>query len=83
MDLGDIGLSPASRESTQTNKPLNTYIKTGAQDISYFKKKRKHTVLPYGSVPPQGFKSHERCLTSLDLKAKVIRLMASELKQIL
>ena len=27
---GDIGLSPASRETSQTNKPLKHYTKTGA-----------------------------------------------------
>ena len=41
---GDIGLSPASRETTETNKPPIHYIKMGGQNISSsFKKERKHT----------------------------------------
>ena len=41
---GDIGLSPASRETAQTNNPLKHYTKTGSQNISSsLKKKRKHT----------------------------------------
>ena len=41
---GDIGLSLASRETAQTNKPLKHYTKTGGQNISSsLKKKRKHT----------------------------------------
>ena len=31
---GDISLSPASRETTQTNKPLKHYSKTGGHNIS-------------------------------------------------
>ena len=41
---GDIGLSLASRETTQTNKPPKHYTKTGGHNIrSSLKKKRKHT----------------------------------------
>ena len=46
---GDIGFSPASRETTETNKPPKHYTKMGAiTSAVLFKKKRKHTV----SVPP-------------------------------
>ena len=39
----DIGLFPASRETTQTNEPPKHYTKTGGHNISsYLKKKRKH-----------------------------------------
>ena len=41
---GDISLSLASWETTQTNKPPKHYTKTGGHDISSsLKKKRKHT----------------------------------------
>ena len=41
---GDIGLSPASQEITQTNKPPKHYTKTGDHNIGCcLKKKRKHT----------------------------------------
>ena len=41
---GDIGLSPASRETSQTNKPPKHYTKMGVHNISSsLKKKRKHT----------------------------------------
>ena len=41
---GDIGLPPASRETTQTDKPPKHFTKTWGQDISsLIKKKRKHT----------------------------------------
>ena len=41
---GDIGLSLASRETTQTNKPPKHYTKTLGHNISSsLKKKRKHT----------------------------------------
>ena len=41
---GDIDLSSASRESTQTNNLQKHYTKTGGQNISSsLKKKRKHT----------------------------------------
>ena len=41
---GDIGLSPARRETTQMNKPPKHYTKTGGQNISSsLKKERKHT----------------------------------------
>ena len=48
---GDIGLSPASRETTQANKPPKHHTKIGGQNISSsLKKKRKHTqwVIPNG-----------------------------------
>ena len=39
-----FGLSPASRETTQTNKPPKHYTKTGGHNISSsLKKKRKQT----------------------------------------
>ena len=41
---GDIGLSPASRVTTQTNKPPKHYTVTRGQNISFsLNKKRKHT----------------------------------------
>ena len=45
MNMGDIGLSPASRETTQTSKQPKHYTKTWGQNISSLKKKRKHTEL--------------------------------------
>ena len=41
---GDIGVSPASRETTETNKPPKHYTKTRGQNIHCsLKKKSKHT----------------------------------------
>ena len=69
---GDIGLSPASRETTQTNKPPKHYTKTGGHNISSSLKKKGN--IPNGSVPPKMSKSNKRRLTSLYLNAKVVRL---------
>ena len=46
----DIGLSPASRETAQTNKPQKHYTKTGA--ITSAVLLRKRVKIPNGSVPP-------------------------------
>ena len=47
---GDIGLSPTSRKTTQTNKPPKHHTKKGGPNISSsLKKMSKHTL--YGSVP--------------------------------
>ena len=41
---GDMSLSPASKETTQTNKPPKHYTKTGGHNVSSsLKKNRKHT----------------------------------------
>ena len=58
---GDIGLSPARRETTQTNKPPKHYIKMGAITSTVLLRKRGY--IPNGSVPPQGSKSNKRRLT--------------------
>ena len=42
----DIGLSPANRETTQTNKPPKHYTKPGANSSL------KSGNIPNGSVPP-------------------------------
>ena len=61
----DIGLSPASRETTQTNKPPIHYTMSRGQNISCsLKKKRKHT--QWVRAPIRS-KSNKRRLTSLDL----------------
>ena len=44
INRGDIGLSPAIQETTQTDKQPEHYTKTGGQNTSSsLKKKRKHT----------------------------------------
>ena len=40
-DWGDIGLSPPRRETTQTNKPMKHYTKTGGHSISSSPKKKR------------------------------------------
>ena len=47
---GDIGLSPASRETTQANKPPKHYTKTGARTSTVFLRKRGN--IPDLSEPP-------------------------------
>ena len=69
---GDIGLSPASRETTKTNKHPEHCTKTGATTSAVFLRKRGN--IPNDSVPPLGSNSNNIRLTSLDLKAKVVRL---------
>ena len=62
----DIGLSPASMETTQTKKPMMHYTEMLGQNISRsLLKYRKHTQWVSASIS---------VLVSLDLKAKVIRL---------
>ena len=68
---GDIGLYPASREATQTNKASIHYTKTGSQNITCTVKKRGN--MPNESVSRYGFKSNMRRLTSADPNTKVIR----------
>ena len=41
-NLSDIGMSHARRETTQTNRLPKHHTKTGGQNISSLKKKRKH-----------------------------------------
>ena len=66
---GNIGLSPAWQEPTEINKTPKHYTMMGGHNISSsLKKKRKHTQWVSAS------KSNKRHLTSLDLKAKVVRL---------
>ena len=67
----DISLSPASRANTQTNSRQNTTLRRGAKPSAVLLKSGN---IPNGSVPSSGSKSNKRRLTSLDLKAKVIRL---------
>ena len=49
-ELGDIGLSPASRETNQTNKPQITTLRRGAITSAVLLRKRGN--IPNGSVPP-------------------------------
>ena len=72
FNRSDIGLSPASRETSQTNKPPKYCTMTRGQTISSsLKKKRKHT--QWVRAPIRS-KSNKRRLTSLDLKANEVRL---------
>ena len=41
--IGDIGLSPASRETAKTNKSAKHYTKTGGQNIRSSLKKKQET----------------------------------------
>ena len=69
----EIGLSTASRDTTQTNKKPKHYVKNlGSEHISStLRKKRKQTKW---SLPPLWSKSYKTRLTSLNLKANVIWL---------
>ena len=49
---GDIGLSPASWETTQTNKPPKHYAKTGARTSAVLVRTRGN--IPNGSEPHKG-----------------------------
>ena len=69
---GDTGLSPASLETTQTNMQMKHHTTMGAIASAVLLRKRGD--IPNGSVPPNGSMSNNRCLTSLDLRAKVVRL---------
>ena len=73
MEWGDIGLSQVSRETTQTNKPPKHYTKTEAITSKVLlKEKRKHKQWISATIR---VKSSKRRLTSIDLKAKVVRLL--------
>ena len=74
VDLSELGSHwPVS--SKQGNCPdeqaAKTLLRWGAITSVLL---RKGGNIPYGSVPPWGSKSNKRHLTSLDLKAKVVRL---------
>ena len=72
QNLCDIGLFPASKEITETNKPRKHYTKAAAITSAVLLRNREN--IRNGLVPLWGYKSKKRCVTSLDLKAKVIRL---------
>ena len=76
MDLSELGggicLSPASRESSQTERPPKRYTEIGARTSAVLLRKRVNNLNT--SLSQYGSMSKKRRQTSLDLKAKVIRV---------
>ena len=78
-ELGDIGLSPASRETSQTNKPPKHYTKMGGHNISsYSKKKRKHTKLVSATIRVQVYQETPHLTRPEHKGGKTWRWMTSE-----
>ena len=72
MNSGDIGLAPASRETTQTNKATKHYAKTGSQNINSLLRKKE--TYPMGHSLHKGQSQIKRRLAAIYLNQKVVSL---------
>ena len=74
--LGGWKHSAIFHKSSRTN-PHQAVILASLQQVGNYQPSavllRKGRIIPNGSVPPLGSKSNKRRLTSLDLKAKVVK----------